>query len=165
MITFKLVQYGKSPQQVTRDIQKKSADIVASLITLAGQTRDLMRSTISTSSKFSGGILGNKIDVETTPSIGGGVNIGIGNISILMKEAPYWWVLNYGTLYGTGIQYVPGRKISDPTTPKFIPGYWQGNRFVYAPFSGTGMVPKNPITPVNYIELAVNFMDSNLRRI
>jgi hypothetical protein len=165
MITFKLVQYGKSPQAVTADVKKKTEDIVANLISIAEQTRDLMRTTITSSAKSVGGVLESRIEVETIPLVGGGIDIGIGNIELLMKEAPYWWVLNYGTLYGTGIQYVPGRKATDPTQPKFIPGYWQGNRFVYAPFSGGGMVPKNPITPINYIEMAVNYMDLQLRRI
>lgn len=164
MITVTLQQYGKSPQVVLQDIQKQINNFVAVLINLAEQTRDLMRSTIATGSKVPQGNLENAIDVETQP-LGKGLLIGIGNIERLMEVAPYWWVLNYGTLYGTGVQYVPGRKASDPTTPRFVPGYWQGNQFIYAPYSGTGMVPKNPITPVNYIELAVNFYEMELGRL
>ena len=165
MITLKLIQYGKTPREIFLTIQKKANDIVGAMINIAEQTRDLMRGTISYGSKQSREYsLQNAIDTETIVS-GTNTLIGIGNIERLNKEAPYWWVLNYGTLFGTGTKYIPGRPASDQNTPKFIPGYWSGDIFVYAPFSGTGMVTKNPITPINYIDVGVNYFVSQIGKI
>lgn len=155
MIGISLIQHGPSPREIFLKIKGNFNKVRNNLIILAQQTRDTMRNTINSSAKNSQGDLEKAIDVEVIDNV-----IGIGNISML---PPYWWVLNYGTLFGTSIKYVPGRKATNPTVPKFIPGYWANNEFIYTPHMGKGMIPKNPITPINYIETAINFYEIGIK--
>lgn len=58
-----------------------------------------------------------------------------------------------------------------PARGKFVPGYWEGDKFIYEPGSGTGMVPKTPIfglqggEPINYIEEGENFITKQINDI
>lgn len=101
------------------------------------------------------GKLAKAINLEkATPP--GTIFWGIGNIEILQQKAPYWYVVNYGKMVG-GLPFIPNRG-------KFVPGSFEGTapasalregvqKFNYNDGSGMGMYPKNPIRPMNYIQV------------
>lgn len=94
--------------------------------------------------------------LATAPAI---VSWGIGDLSVLQTQSPYWYVLNYGKTV-SGKRFIPGGG-------KAVPGYFQpsgrpdANKkngrepFIYDPGTFV-MYPKNPIRPINYIE-STNF--------
>lgn len=71
------------------------------------------------------------------------VGWGIGDMSVMSKLAPYWYLINYGGSTFKGDYH-------------FTPGYFEGGKFVYVPMSKDGkMLPsgvKGIIKPMNYIE-------------
>lgn len=96
------------------------------------------------------------------------ISWGIGNISVLQTQSPYWYVLNYGKTVG-GRRFIPGGG-------KAVPGFFQpsgapmGNKrngreaFVYSP--GTFiMYPKQAIRPINYIQATQFRVGREMRRI
>lgn len=98
---------------------------------------------------------------EVTPTVDG-IFVGIGEIAKLNYSAKHWAYLNYGKMRD-------GNTI--PARGKFVPGYWEGDKFIYEPGSGTGMVPKTPIfglqggEPINYIEEGENFITKQINDI
>lgn len=71
------------------------------------------------------------------------VGWGIGDMSVMSKLAPYWYLINFGGSSFKGDYH-------------FTPGYFEGGKFVYVPMSKEGkMLPsgvKGIIKPMNYIE-------------
>lgn len=85
--------------------------------------------------------------------------IGIGEIDKLNSEAPHWFVQNYGGMFPSGTQpFIPGGG-------KFVPGAFQGNNFIYAPYSQMGMIPKKPIEPKHYIEYTQTYFENEIKKI
>jgi hypothetical protein len=68
---------------------------------------------------------------------------GIGDMSVMSKIAPYWYLINFGGSTFRGDYH-------------FTPGYFEGGIFTYVPNSHEGkMLPsgvKGIIKPMNYIE-------------
>jgi len=101
----------------------------------------------------------------------GAVSWGIGNIDVLNKEVPYWYVINYGRKV-SGEPFIPGGG-------KFVPGFF-GNgvapdpsmrgvgteRFTYTPGKGidSGMVA-GIIRPINYIEMTEAKLNQGLYKL
>jgi len=80
---------------------------------------------------------------------------GVGRISFLNQEVPYWRHINYGSLAINANwqhrvpngQFSPGNPM--PITGEFRNGRWQTGGGQYS------FIPKNPIPPMNYIEKAL----------
>jgi hypothetical protein len=96
----------------------------------------------------------------------GKIGFGIGNIEVLQKRSPHWYVINYGRMV-TGQPFIPGRGAS-------VPGYFQPSGrpdksksrgkepFIYDPNSFI-MTPKRVIRSMNYIESTQWKMRSRLQ--
>jgi len=93
----------------------------------------------------------NFVDLSTPKTIGW----GIGDINLLQKKAPYWYVINYGKKI-TGEPFIPGGG-------KFVPGSFEGHasegalaggveKFNYKDGSKMGIKPKSVIRPIDYID-------------
>ncbi|MEQ9716550.1 MAG: hypothetical protein ABGF52_13615, partial [Candidatus Asgardarchaeum sp.] len=50
----------------------------------------------------------------------GSIFWGIGEVEELNARAKYWYVVNYGTYYGSSERFIPGKKKGG--APKFVPG-------------------------------------------
>jgi len=96
---------------------------------------------------------------------------GIGNIDILQKKAPYWYVVNYGRKV-SGESFVPGGG-------KFVPGFF-GNgvapnpsmrgvgieRFTKTSGQGQSMgIYPGIIRPINYIEMTEAKLNQGLYKL
>ncbi|RLE64491.1 MAG: hypothetical protein DRJ38_05455 [Thermoprotei archaeon] len=84
------------------------------------------------------------------------IRFGIGEKASLNDVIPHWYWINYGISQKGAT--VPGRG-------KFVPGYWEGDTFVYKPYSGKGMIPSKGISPVNYIEAGDTFFGIQVHRV
>jgi hypothetical protein len=75
---------------------------------LGHHTADVMRETINTERKRPSKAshkLDNAITAETLNTTGG-IDVGIGRISKLNSEAPYWEMINSGAAYTTKIKHI-----------------------------------------------------------
>ena len=56
-----------------------------------------------------------------------------------------------------------------PAQGKFVPGYWEGDTFIYEPYCGTGMTPKRPVfynrQPINYIQTGDLFFNIRIKQV
>ena len=115
---------------------------------LAKETENVIRETIRASVKRPGstGLLADSFHAEMTA-----FGAGVGRISFLNREVPYWRHQNFGSLaIGANWQHrVPKGEFrpgeAKPTDSEFGTGRWvTGGQYSF--------VPKNPIPPMNYIE-------------
>ena len=104
--------------------------------------------------------LENSITAETLTTTGG-VEIGIGRISKMTEEAPYWEVLdrggyvpNYGNLVPLGA-FIPGEPIPNPKN--FRQGNWEVGEGKYT-FRAT-----RPIEGIDYVGKSIRHLDSELK--
>lgn len=126
-------------------------------------TADHMKETISTSKKRHslGSNLEDNIQAETL-STTGGIEVGIGRISLLKSVAPYFEVLNDGGYvpYSTAKGAPLGSFEGDRPDPNIVSGNqnWErsGNK-------GFFMKPKTPIEGIDYIGKAIRNLDIELR--
>ena len=83
---------------------------------------------------------------------------GIGNISILRKVSPHFYVLNYGcTIFGEKYipnygDYIPGSFGAGFGQPPYAEKRGVGKETFYHGVGNWGIKAKTPITPINYIE-------------
>ncbi len=114
------------------------------------------------------GNLANSITFEAISTAPAMVGWGIGNISVLNQQAPYWYVINYGKTVG-GTPFIPGGG-------KIVPGSFEGTapssalaggvqKFNYKDGSGFSMKPANPVRPINYIQAGRFRMSNKIRSI
>lgn len=162
-MTVKVTSQGKNPINFIRDIEIRFyPELQQRLVELSDDTVNTMRSIIDSSKKrpkTTGNKLEHAIEREILSSIGG-VQIGIGNISTLKSQAPYFEVLdaggyipNYGNLVPSG-QFFPGDP--QPNASSFRQGQWQ---------PGTGQHSfraKKPIDGINYIGLSAKYLKDKL---
>jgi hypothetical protein len=112
---------------------------------LSGHTLNYLQTYINShSQKDHSGNLANSMQVEMVAGAGtGSVGWGIGKISDLNIQAPYWRIINNGGSSFKGDYH-------------FVPGFFNGNKFVYNPMMPEGKsLPsgvKGIIAPMNYIE-------------
>ncbi len=163
-ITYKRI--GQSPEFIIRDIKKnwlrfqiefiKSGK--ATLNNMVGEIQGRTKGTHSVPEMFKS----LEKDLPTfsffdTPAGQSVIKFGIGEIASLNDVIPHWYWINYG---------VSQKGMTVPARGKFVPGYWEGNVFVYEPNSGKGMIPKKGLTsPVNYIESGDVFFGMQVQRI
>jgi hypothetical protein len=144
---------------------------------------DAMADKLDKSIKRSGSTenLRNNLTVSLVQQGNGNFTIGIGDRELLNKNCPYWYVLNYGFMYGSKRPYIPnygrgtkGRFEGDPWEP--VKGYKAGKgslgqhwNSVHSEFGGwynktSFMKPKKAIEPVNYIEAGEKYITKRLNR-
>jgi len=144
------------------------------LVQLGNFTKSQMGLVIKQNKKRPGSdnVLEGAIKVYKEPT-DTGVKIGIGKTDELNTLAPYWYFINYG---------ISQNGMVIPARGKFVPGYFGdhnppeagyaglssmmggsiGEQFHYVK-GGQGnyfMQPKNPISPMNYIEKTVAWVNS-----
>ena len=164
MFNLTVKKNTRTKAKFIRVIKGQKEKLVKAITALGYETRDKMRTTINTSAKTSTSNLSSYIHLEAI----GDSAIGIGNINALNSEmmSRYWYVLNYGTYFqgdskkSSYLKYYPGRPRAHPTKARWIPGEWQGGRFNYIPGHKKGMLVRNPITPINYIESTYSWLKS-----
>jgi hypothetical protein len=130
---------------------------------LGHHTADHMRNTISTSKKRHsfGSNLEDNILAETLDTTGG-VEVGIGRISQLKANAPYFEVLDVGGYvpYSTAKGAPLGSFEGDAPSSSVVSGNqnWErsGNK-------GFFMKPKSPIEGIDYIGKAIRNLDKELK--
>jgi len=104
--------------------------------------------------------LENSITAETL-STTGGVEVGIGRISKMTQEAPYWEVLNNGGYIPNHGNFVPlgafspGEAMPDPA--HFREGNWTVGADKYT------FRPKTPLEGIDYIGKAIRNLDKELK--
>jgi hypothetical protein len=132
---------------VTKQCQRYMQDVIAASIHRDGST----------------GNLAQNIDSQ----VGGwGISYwgGVGSVENLGKNAPYWYVANFGKTLD-GQDFIPR-----PST-----GSFNGNP-PSSSLAGVGtemwsspgrylMIPKNPVRPLNYIESTGNYFTANFKQI
>lgn len=154
-------RFGMSPAELLSNIEFKFLTIEKGLTSVGDEARDLMRDLISSSKKRGAtpGNLENSIEtqVEKNPFL-----VGVGLIALLDAKAPYWYFLNYGisrsgmTIPGRG-KAVPGFFGAGNAPDSSLAGTAKGTEpFYYVPRGISTnrfiMRPKNPISPVHYLE-------------
>lgn len=155
--TIRIIRKGKTPQQLVLDAIKKIDGLKAKIKELGATTRDKMKETITINKKRPGG--GELEKSITVDYMVDGVSWGVGNISKLNSEVPYWKAVNWGSSHIVGKkvpagEFAPGE--ARPSKPSFRAGRW---------IKGTGkysFVSKNPIPPMNYVEKTVFWFKSVL---
>lgn len=70
-----------------------------------------MKQFINAGRKRAGGTgnLANAMTIYRDPDTKAHVHWGIGHIPTLMAQAPYYYVVNYGTMYKTDMPFIPGK--------------------------------------------------------
>jgi hypothetical protein len=133
------------------------------MVELADKTVDHMRTTISTSKKRHsfGNNLEKTIDKEILNTVSG-IDIGIGNISKLKTDAPYYEVLDAGGYvpYSTRKAAPPGSFEGDRADSSLIGGNQNWER---SGGEGFYMKPKSPIEGLDYIGKAIRNLDNELK--
>lgn len=156
-------QQGTTPLQFEKEITMKFISVTRGLHTLAIQTAKHMSGIISTTKRREGSQsrLENSITVEPLGKVG----FGIGNIMLMDRLAPYWYLINYG---GFSAPALRGMK---------VPGYFGSNEPPMSGYKGTGigwqkftyarntfmMKPESPIMAMNYIEKTKHYLQSVIR--
>lgn len=114
------------------------------------------------------GNLAKSVTFDVISTFPARVEWGVGNISVLNTQAPYWYVVNYGKMVG-GQPFVPNRG-------RFVPGSFEGNaphpamktgvqKFNYNDGSKMGMSPKSAIRPLNYIQASRARFNRDFRKL
>jgi len=128
-------------------------------------TYNYMQDFINSNKTRLGGVnnLANSITYESIGGPGSAmVGFYIGDIEVLNKNAPYWYLRNYGGMNPAEGKKVPGSfggKAPDPNLAGTGVGHkrYEGGGFI--------MVPMSEIAPMNYIENSENYFISELARI
>ncbi len=152
-------------EQIIKKIEVKSQKVETEIMKLGIDTAERMKYIIESNKvRPQAGQprkLENSIDMEIIQE---GTNIiewGVGNISRMDKEAPYWKAVNYGSSHIVGKKFIgsfyPGEEHPDI-------GHFREGRFFEQGF-GWLMTPKNPIPPMNYIEKTIHWLSSAIDKI
>lgn len=103
--------------------------------------------------------LEKSITMELISTHPGGVIIGIGNITKMNQEAPYWSMIDAGGIIPPHIVpagfFTPGDP--KPNQDSFRDGNWVTTRSVVADATGNAgycFIPKKPIEGIHYISIA-----------
>ena len=165
-IDFKVT--GKRPEEFIANVDVAIAEMFNKIESAGKATQDTMVTVIEANKTRSGaGHENSKPLADTIEKSSTYINdaisvfVGIGKIVALDNDSPaYRWINDGIASNGTRI----------PGGGKFVPGYWEGDVFHYEPYSGSGMVPKNPLftlagAPFHYIEAGENFMRRELEKI
>ena len=145
---------GTTPKKLAELITMKSITTREGVAATAEETRKMMVDIIGLGYQGKGkrdgshGKLESNIQVEMVTQD----DYGVGNISKMSAEAPYWMLLNNGGMVSPGARKVPGYFGNDNAPSSSFAGTGVGkDQFMYSWFTHMMMV-KNPIGAVNYIE-------------
>lgn len=169
MLDIKMTVTGKKPIDIINDIHRITKTLMDDTAKAGQATLEWINVIIDARKKRSSShhmdtiSLGDAIERSSDFIYSAdSVFVGIGKIDKLNVLNQAWSFLNYGVTQ-TG-ETIPG-------DGKFVPGYWEGDKFMYSPMCGTGMVVKTPIfglqngQPLNYIQEGGNFMHHQIKSI
>ncbi len=150
------VTIGKSAAQINMEIMRTWDEIKKSVLKSGKQIRRAIIQHIKSNTKTrvanmrnSEPII-NNIKVEAKNVSMYVYEVGIGNMDILDINSPHWRVINWGKVGAN--REGQGGEFLHPARGNFVPGQFQSaGTFTYAPYSGVGIFPKNPIPAMNYI--------------
>lgn len=157
MLRFTIKFDPKESQQASFFIDGKMRELETRVVDFGYRTRDFMRANISSNSKRKqSGTLNRAIDVEIKkiPNV---LSVGIGNIETLSRDAPYWYVVNYGKYYDSGKPFIPGGVSS---YNRNLPVHKREGGISF-PIS-VANVGFKPIQPMNFIESTLNWVSGQL---
>lgn len=166
VMRVEITSSGPTAREFALDLERDKKFVRNKLISLGKSSRDVMRRVIdskrkrpSQRNKLSGTKkLADTITFGYLDLAEGGVVVWVGDIEKLDREAPHWFLINYG-----------GKIKSGPVPGSFTDGRPRagagGKAFIYNPMKGSSfMIPKKPIQPKNYIEIAMVHVVSGLTR-
>lgn len=157
MYTVQIIYDPKSAERAEFQLRGNIKDLQTQLTQLGYQTRDVMRNTIGYKVKRGGtGRLAQAIDTEVD-DLGNTFSVGVGNIDTLNREAEYWYVVNYGKRYDTGVPFVPG---GIKPVNKNLPVHTPGRSTVFR--TAKANVGFKPIQPMNFIETTLSWLSGQL---
>ena len=160
-VNVQITQTGISPIKFTKILEETIEKVDQSLSSLADGAVSHMRGVIKTKTYRSGstGELAKSIEVS---KIEGGY--GIGDISYMDTNVPYWAIINYGgwvplatngrLLYGSFEGQAPDFNLAGSNPGAGSQGFNKGMYPLHR------MRPKFPISPKNYIEDTVSWIVS-----
>lgn len=107
------------------------------------------------------------LDILKTTS---GIEIGIGNKTVLNERAKYWTAINYGSSHIVGKRipggaFYPGNPMPDRSS--FRQGRFISETGTFTAMTGTksySFVSKRPIPPMNYIENTNHYIINQINR-
>lgn len=151
-----IVAKGRGVDEIKIKLHKDLEQIKKGLLRAGFAAEKKMKENIRPKRTGSTGKLARSITLENFGTIGG-YFVGIGNITKMDKEAPYWAIVNYGGTPNFGGNY------------HFVPGSFNGSIFEYSPGAKTGkMLPsgiKGNVRPMNYIEKTASWVSNNLEKL
>lgn len=169
MLNISIRTIGKPLNEVADELDAMAVGIMQDISIAGKNTMDYMIGIIEARTSRTQGEHRDTIPLtegikETSEitSIPNGVFVGIGDIEKLNYSCKHWAFLNYGHMRD-------GNTI--PARGKFVPGYWENDKFIYEPGCGTGMKPGTPIFgltgghPMNYIEEGDNYITKEIKEI
>ena len=136
---------------VQKEIARINAKSEKDVENIAKRCESVIRYTIENKTEGGTGKLANS-DGWTAKPIAGGW--GVGDIDFLNNDVKYWRHLNYGSL-AIGANW-------DHYLPK---GFWLNGRWVENSAGYSGIKPKTPIEPLNYIESTLAQMEIEIPRV
>jgi hypothetical protein len=146
-VTVTITKKGREPVQWIKEVTDKIHFELQNEIKLsADATADIMKR-ILMSSGYKLTTLAGAINAEVLNDVGG-IIVGIGRISDLPKDEQgrdYWNAFNDGWL------------------PPANLGYWDGDKWIHTGNkSDTLMVPRNPIRPLQFVEIGYGDLKSHI---
>ena len=161
---------GKSFEQTKLEVKAHTKNLGDDLIRLAVLLRDNMRNIISTEKTrdYSSNRLEHYINFETNYGSSLDTFVGVGNIDVLDKNAPYWAIINWGGMVPPKARKVVGSfGNGNPPNPS-LAGTGVGTEAFYRDGQFL-MIVRNPIKAFNYIERSESLLsvalDSIVRKV
>lgn len=146
-------------QLVQNDIE---IPLKTNILAVSRLTRTVMRKAIQNNAhRHTTGKLAKHINVEQsdTPDT---FFVGVGNIDLLNSVAKYWYVVNYGKRFDTGVPYIPpafSGSFGGNAPDSSLAGIGSDRATKDGQFS---IKPKKPIRPLRYIQAGLNWYFTNV---
>lgn len=158
MVTIVIKEVGPGLASFQREINTLQDLIINEIPLMAEQAAEHMKTVIKAKKKRKGegkDNLERNILVQVLSRTNDFVDVGIGNIALLDRFAPYWYMMNYG------------RIVTSNDKPKhFVPGFFDAGIYKYSPGNREGfMMPSGlaagvVIQPMGYIEEGSKFLET-----
>ncbi|KKN22921.1 hypothetical protein LCGC14_0910310 [marine sediment metagenome] len=153
-------------KEIAKQIEAKSKKVEAEIMKLGVNTAEEMKSIIKRSKvRPQAGQptrLEDSINMEIISEGANTIGWGVGNISKMDSQAPYWKAVNFGSSHLVGKEFFgffsPGEERPDI-------GHFREGRFFEQKEFGWKMLIKNPIQPMNYIERTVHWLSGAFSKI
>lgn len=163
---IKVQRLGVLPEQFMQQIKFQFITVQDGLVKLGTETRDKMRQVIQDRTTRGGGTgnLQKSIEVYKEKS-SDGILVGVGKLSDMKAQAPYWYLMNYGGFsgaakHGTVLWGSFGGSTPQPLGRFAGTGVGRQHWTPASPGQMWPMTPKSPVAAKNYIEITANWVST-----